>query len=81
METPEWRAKPRERLELETQQNADDRVWKLMDIITAEFESDPNSVQCFDLNIVKEAIALVKARKKMNDPFNPFKKRKLGVNK
>ena len=54
------------------QQEADDRVWHLMDLICAEFQTDPMSRQCFDSRIVDEAIALVASRKKMNDAFNPF---------
>jgi hypothetical protein len=61
--------------EMHEQQEADDRVWHLMDIICGEWESDPLSVQCFDLRVVLEAIALVKRRKAMRDPFNPFNSR------
>lgn len=56
------------------QQDADKRVWELMDIICSEFQSDPMSVQCFDLRVVDEAIKLVRDRKEMKDPFNPFNK-------
>ncbi len=35
-----------------------DRMLDLFDIIVAEFERDPMSVQCFDLRIVEEAIKL-----------------------
>ena len=52
--------------------NADARVWQIMDLVCAEWESDPTSVMCFDLRIVQEAIALVRRRKAMLDPFNPF---------
>lgn len=61
------------------QQDADKRVWEILDIIVAEFETDPTSVQCFDLRIVEEAKKLVRDRKKMNDPFNPFAK--IGIKK
>ena len=66
------RLKPIAFKEMCEQQYADKRVWHLMDIICAEFKSDTTSVQCFDLRIVKEAIDLVKKRKAMDDPFNPF---------
>lgn len=59
--------------EMREQQEADDRVWALMDIICTEWKTDPQSVQCFDLRIVTECIALLEKRKRMNDPFNPFK--------
>lgn len=60
---------------IKEQQDADNRVWELLDIIVGEFETDPQSVQCFDLRIVHEAIELVKKRKTMNDTFNPFKRK------
>ena len=34
---------------------------RLLDIIAAEFASDPTSVQCFDLRIVEEAKTVSKA--------------------
>ncbi len=55
------------------QQQADDRVWQLMDLICAEWQSDPQSVACFDLRLVQEATELVARRKRMRDPFNPFR--------
>lgn len=59
--------------EMRERQEADDRVWALMDLVCAEWESDLQSVACFDLRMVQEAIALVKKRKAMRDPFNPFR--------
>lgn len=59
--------------EMKEQYSADDRVWHLMDLICAEWESDPLSTQCFDSRIVEEAKTLVAKRKRMQDPFNPFK--------
>ncbi len=35
----------------------------LLDLIVAEFESDPLSVSCFDLRVVERAVACVKKRK------------------
>lgn len=35
----------------------------LLDLIVAEFESDPMSVQCFDLRVVERAKACVKKRR------------------
>lgn len=37
----------------------DARAWKVLDLIVAEFESDPMSVQCFDLRTVAEAKAVI----------------------
>ena len=59
--------------EMRGQHEADDRVWKLMDLICAEWQSDPTSVQGFDERIVQECIELVARRKRMRDPFNPFR--------
>lgn len=39
------------------------RAVELLDIIAAEFESDPMSVQCFDGRIVAEAISTSKRLK------------------
>lgn len=33
-------------------------VWIVLDLIVAEFKSDPQSVQCFDARLVKRAIQL-----------------------
>lgn len=39
------------------------RAWELLDIIAAEFESDPLSVQCFDLRIVEEVKKIIRTQK------------------
>jgi hypothetical protein len=33
-------------------------VWEILDLIAAEFKSDPMSTQCFDAGVVARAIAL-----------------------
>lgn len=71
--TEQIRLSDRASREMREQQEADDRVWILMDLICAEWKSDPMAVQCFDERIVREAINLVAKRKRMNDLFNPFK--------
>lgn len=38
-------------------------VWTLLDLIVAEWTSDPTSVQCFDLRIVERAKVLNEARR------------------
>ena len=43
--------------------NLEHRAVELLDIIAAEFQSDPMSVQCFDLRIVEEAINISKRLK------------------
>jgi hypothetical protein len=37
----------------------------VLDLIVAEFTSDPMSVQCFDLRIVEEAKAVIAERKRL----------------
>lgn len=41
------------------------RAEKILALIVAEFKSDPKSVQCFDLRIVKEAIEVSDKLNKM----------------
>jgi len=42
----------------------DDEAFRLLDLINAEFQSDPQSVQCFDLRIVQRVKECVERRKK-----------------
>lgn len=41
------------------------RALQIFDLVVAEWESDPTSVQCFDLRIVREAIKINKQLKKL----------------
>lgn len=41
-------------------------AWRLLDLIVAEWNSDPMSVQCFDLRIVEQAKTAVKRRKEID---------------
>lgn len=41
------------------------RAWRVLDLIAAEFSSDPMSVQCFDLRTVEEAKAVVAERRRL----------------
>lgn len=43
------------------------RAEVVLDLIVAEFTSDPMSVQCFDKSIVDEAIAVVKELKETKE--------------
>ncbi len=47
-------------------------AWKLLALIDAEFQSDPMSVQCFDLRIVQRVKECVAARRHFNktSPFH-----------
>lgn len=42
-----------------------DEAHELLDIIDAEFRSDPSSVQCFDLRIVERVRLCVQKRKRI----------------
>lgn len=35
--------------------NANQELWEIVDLIVAEFKSDPQSVACFDLRLVERA--------------------------
>lgn len=48
------------------------RAWQILDLVVAEWESDPASVQCFDLRLVDEARNIVRKQKKSLDPYNPL---------
>lgn len=50
----------------------DRRAWQLLDLIVAEWQSDPTSTQCFDSRIVREACEIVAERKKNAGIFSPF---------
>lgn len=41
-------------------------AWRLLALVVAEWESDPMSVQCFDLRIVEDAKQAVKRRKEID---------------
>ncbi len=42
----------------------DHEAYRLLDLINAEFQSDPQSVQCFGLRIVERVKACVEQRKR-----------------
>lgn len=44
----------------------EDEALKLMCVIVAEFESDPMSVQCFDLRIVERAKEVMRRMKQLD---------------
>ena len=55
--------------ECERRFEIDDRLLEIMGVVIAEWESDPMSVQCFDLRIVEEAKRLWTERKSCRRPF------------
>ena len=50
--------------EIEEGFSNDDEAHTLLDLINAEFQSDPTSVQCFDLRIVERVKICVARRKR-----------------
>lgn len=44
---------------------AANEAWRVLDLIAAEFASDPMSVQCFDLRVVERAKAVVAERRRL----------------
>lgn len=48
------------------------RALELLDIVNAEWKSDPSSVQCFDLRIVKEADAVLAELKLLEAKHKAF---------
>ena len=56
---------PKAEREMEERFRLQRRAVELLDIISAEFQSDPMSVQCFDLRIVDESIEVSKRLKQL----------------
>lgn len=50
---------------LEEYRDASQRLLEIMELVVAEWKSDPTSVQCFDLRIVEEAKKLDARRKEL----------------
>ena len=46
-------------------------AWALLDLINAEFQSDPMSQQCFDRRIV-DRVAMCLAKRKVFEKESPF---------
>jgi len=52
--------------ELEEEFKLKRRAVEILDLVVSEWESDPVSVQCFDLRLVAEAKKVVKRIKELN---------------
>lgn len=66
---PELSKKEYERIELIFKLKAEGL--KLLGLVVAEWESDPMSVQCFDLRVVNRAKAVIKELIKL-DPIGEY---------
>lgn len=51
--------------ELEEKFKLQVRAQEILELVVSEWNTDPTSVQCFDLRIVKEAKAVVKRLKEL----------------
>jgi len=56
---------PKAQQELEERWTLQHEAVQILDSVVAEWESDPMSVQCFDLRIVTRASAVVKRLKEL----------------
>jgi len=63
---------PKAEAEMERRFKLEKRAIELLDIIVAEFESDPMSVQCFDLRIVEEAKQVNREIRKLRPSWEIF---------
>lgn len=61
--SPSPRLTPRAERELEDSFSNDAEAHTLLDLINAEFMSDPDSVQCFDLRVVERVRVCVEKRR------------------
>lgn len=59
------RLTPKAQRELEERFKLEKECFRLLDLVVAEWESDPTSVQCFDLRMVEEAKIVVKRLKQL----------------
>lgn len=59
------RLTPKAERELEERWKLEKEAFRLLDLVVAEWESDPTSVQYFDLRIVEDAKRVVKRLKQL----------------
>lgn len=57
--------------EIEESFRNDAEAHRLLELVNAEFQSDPQSVQCFDLRVVERVKVCVETRKRLvrNNPL------------
>lgn len=55
----------------------DRRAWRALALIAAEFESDPTSVQCFDLRLVEETKTIVKEARALDPRLPPLHEKRM----
>ena len=63
MRVSDIRLTPRAEREIEDNFRNTSEAFKLLDLIDAEFRTDPSSVQCFDLRIVQRVRECVEKRR------------------
>lgn len=57
--------------QMEEEFDNQDEAWKLLDLVNAEFQSDPMSQQCFDNRIVERIRACIQRRRDF-EKTSPF---------
>ena len=63
--TDDIRLTPKAQRELEERWTLEKEAIRILDLVVAEWSSDPTSVQCFDLRMVKRAEEVVARLKKL----------------
>lgn len=64
---PERRLRPDDERRIEDNLRNQDEAFDLLALIDSEFQSDPTSVQCFDLRIVQRVQICVAKRKRFKE--------------
>ena len=67
-----FRLSPRAMKKQDEKSRIEIEAFSVLHQIVAEFESDPMSVQCFDLNLVNRAIYISKLLKEYNESVGGF---------
>lgn len=66
---PDFRLTKEAQRQIERGWELNERAWELLKLVVAEWNSDPSSVACFDLRLVKEAKDICKEHDQLPKPF------------
>ncbi len=75
MSGPMWRMSRAEEEAIERGWALEARAFKVLDLIVAEFETDPMSVACFDRRTVEEAKAVIRGTRENDKALEPRRRR------
>ena len=78
MAGPFYSITPAEERAVEKGWELDARAWRALQLIASEFETDPMSVQCFDLRLVEETKTLVREARENDRQLPPLSTKRLG---